>query len=83
MRARVSNNKRNHFGVLSLTRRQRQIIVLAAQGLKNHEIATEIGSSVNVVRNYLHEVYDKIGLSNRLELALWYETRVHEGWLFL
>lgn len=79
----MPNTKQNHFGALRLTRRQREVIVLAAQGLKNHEIANEIGASVNVVRNYLQEVYDKIGLSNRLELALWYETRVHEGWLFL
>ena len=71
------------FGIRSLTQCQRRVVVLAAKGLKNREIASEIGVSVNVVRNYLHEVYDKLGLSNRVELALWYETRVHEGWALL
>ena len=35
--------------------------------------------SAQVVRNYLGIIYDKIGVSNRVELALWYEARVHEG----
>lgn len=69
-----------HFGIPSLTQCQRRVVVLVAQGLKNREIASEIGVSVNVVRNYVQEVYDKLGLDNRVELAIWYETRVHEGW---
>jgi DNA-binding CsgD family transcriptional regulator len=47
--------------------------------LKNHEIASELGIGAHVVRNYLVAIYDKIGVSNRVELALWYEARRHEG----
>ena len=62
-----------------LSRRQQRVIEFVAQGLKNHEIADELGIGANVVRNYLSAIYDKIGGSNRVELALWYEARKHEG----
>jgi DNA-binding NarL/FixJ family response regulator len=61
------------------TPRQKCVIELAAAGLTNREIADEMRIGRRVVRNYLNTIYDKIGLSNRLELALWYEARVHEG----
>ena len=59
--------------------RQQHIIELVAKGLKNREIAKQMGIAEQVVRNYLTLIYDKIGVSNRVELALWYEARVHEG----
>ena len=59
--------------------RQQRVIEFVAQGFKNHEIATELGIGVHVVRNYLSAIYDKVGVSNRVELALWYEARKHEG----
>jgi DNA-binding CsgD family transcriptional regulator len=46
--------------------------------LKNGEIAKELGIGEHVVRNYLGKIYDKLGVSNRVELALWYEARTHE-----
>lgn len=52
---------------------------MVAQGMKNREIAAQLGIGVYVVRNYLSAVYDKIGVSNRVELALWYEARKYEG----
>jgi hypothetical protein len=52
---------------------------MVAQGMKNREIASLLGIGVHVVRNYLSAVYDKIGVSNRVELALWYEARRCEG----
>ena len=58
---------------------QLRIIELVAQGLKNREIADEIGLSRNVVRNYVGEIYREVGVRNRVELALWYEARLHEG----
>jgi DNA-binding CsgD family transcriptional regulator len=58
---------------------QLRIIELVAQGLKNREIADEIGLSRNVVRNYVGQIYREVGVRNRVELALWYEARVHEG----
>jgi len=55
------------------------VIELVAQGLRNRDIAEKLGVNPFVVRNHLGVIYDKIGLSNRVELALWYEARVHEG----
>ena len=61
--------------------RERRVIELVAQGLKNREVATEIGTTEHVIKNYLRTIYDKLGLWNRVELALWYEARRHEGML--
>jgi len=59
--------------------REQRVIALVAQGLKNKEVASEIGTTEHVVKNYLRTIYDKLGLWNRVELALWYEARRHEG----
>jgi DNA-binding NarL/FixJ family response regulator len=59
--------------------REQQVIQLVAQGLKNREVATAIGTTEHVVKNYLRAIYDKLGLWNRVELALWYEARRHEN----
>jgi DNA-binding NarL/FixJ family response regulator len=59
--------------------REQRVIELVAQGLKNKEVATEIGTTEHVIKNYLRTIYDKLGLWNRVELALWYEARRHEG----
>ena len=58
--------------------REQRVIELVAQGLKNKEVATEIGTTEHVVKNYLRTIYDKLGLWNRVELALWYEARRFE-----
>ena len=55
------------------TRREWLIIELAGEGLRGHEIAKCIGTTEQVVKNYLAAIYDKLGLWTRLELALWYE----------
>ena len=52
---------------------------MVASGLKNREIAKQLGIAEQVVRNYLGKIYDKIGVNNRVELALWYEARTHEA----
>jgi DNA-binding NarL/FixJ family response regulator len=67
------------YGTRKPTRRQFRMIQLVARGLKNRDIAAELGIHEQVVRNYLSKIYDKIGVSNRVELALWYEARMHEG----
>jgi DNA-binding NarL/FixJ family response regulator len=59
--------------------REQQVIELVAQGLKNSEVAQSIGTTEHVVKNYLRTIYDKLGLWNRVELALWYEARRHEN----
>jgi DNA-binding NarL/FixJ family response regulator len=68
-----------HAPIPKLSHRQLRIIKLVAQGLKNREIAEKLGISSKVIKNYLGNIYGKIGVRNRVELALWYEARVHEG----
>lgn len=60
-------------------RREREIIELVAQGLTNRDVARELGTTEYVIKNYLRTIYDKLGLWNRVELALWYEARQHES----
>ncbi|MEW1848017.1 helix-turn-helix transcriptional regulator, partial [Nonomuraea angiospora] len=55
--------------VPSLTPRQREIAVLAAQGLTNREIAARLVVSVRTVANTLYAVYDKTGVNDRAALA--------------
>lgn len=43
--------------------------------MKNPQIAEVVGTTEHVIKNYLKAIYDKLGLWNRVELALWY---VHE-----
>lgn len=66
-------------GAWAPSRRQRRVIELVAQGLKNREIAIELGIGEHVVRECLGVIYAKIGVSNRVELALWYWARQQEG----
>ena len=58
--------------------REHFIIRRVAEGCKNREIADSLGTTEHVVKNYLRVIYDKLGLWNRVELALWYEARRHE-----
>ena len=58
--------------------REQLIIQRVAEGCKNREIAHSLGTTEHVVKNYLRLIYDKLGLWNRVELALWYEARRHE-----
>ena len=65
-------------GALTPNEREQQVIALVAQGLKNREVADAIGTTEHVVKNYLRGIYDKLGLWNRVELALLYEARKNE-----
>ena len=60
-----------------LTSKEIQVATLVWQGLTNREIARIIGTTEQVVKNYLRNIYDKLGVWNRVELALWYEARQH------
>ena len=66
------------YGKRNPSEREARVIELVAQGLKNKEVADEIGTTEHVVKNYLRVIYDKLGLWNRVELALWYEARRFE-----
>ena len=47
--------------------------------MKNAQIAAALGTTEHMVKNYLRVIYDKVGVWNRVELALWYEKRRCEG----
>ena len=53
-----------------LTPKEIQIVALIVQGCKNKHIATQLGTKEQVIKNYLRSIYDKTGVSDRLELAL-------------
>jgi len=54
-----------------LSQREREIVALVAQGFKNKEMAQKMFISEQTVKNHLHNIFDKLGVSDRLELALY------------
>ena len=55
-----------------LTEKESQVASLVWQGLTNREIGNLMGTSEQVIKNYLRKIYDKLGVSDRLELALYW-----------
>ncbi len=53
-----------------LTPKEMRIVALIVQGCKNREIALRLNTTEQVIKNYLRSIYDKTGVSDRLELAL-------------
>jgi len=53
-----------------LTPKEMQIVALIVQGCKNKDIANQLNTKEQVIKNYLRGIYDKTGVSDRLELAL-------------
>ena len=63
-----------------LSQREREIVVLVAQGFKNKEMAEKMFISEQTVKNHLHNIFDKLGVSDRLELALYaIHNNLHTG----
>jgi len=60
------------------SQREHFIIQRVAEGCKNREIAESLGTTEHVIKNDLRLIYDKLGLWNRVELALWYVARQFE-----
>jgi DNA-binding NarL/FixJ family response regulator len=56
---------------VALTPKESLIVSCVTQGMKNKEIAARVGTTEQVVKNYLRKVYDKLGVADRLELALY------------
>jgi len=56
---------------VQLTPKETLIVSCVTQGMKNKEIAVRVGTTEQVVKNYLRKVYDKLGVADRLELALY------------
>ncbi|MGI8992136.1 MAG: response regulator [Bryobacteraceae bacterium] len=60
-----------------LSNREREIVALVSQGFKNKEMAEKMFISEQTVKNHLHNIFDKLGVSDRLELALY---AIHKNW---
>jgi DNA-binding NarL/FixJ family response regulator len=65
---------------VQLTPKEALIVSCVTQGMKNKEIAQKVGTTEQVVKNYLRKVYDKLGVADRLELALFcLNNRILDG----
>jgi DNA-binding NarL/FixJ family response regulator len=61
----------------SLTAREREIVSLIAEGLRNDEIARRLGITPKTVKNHLTALFEKVGVSSRLELVVYaYQHRL-------
>lgn len=56
---------------VALSRREREITGLVAQGFRNREIADKLFISEQTVKNHMHNIFEKVGVQDRLELALY------------
>lgn len=57
-------------GIAALSTRERAVAALVAKGRRNREIAEELRITEGTVKVYLHNIYEKLGVTNRTELAL-------------
>jgi two-component system, NarL family, nitrate/nitrite response regulator NarL len=62
-------------GMRLLTPREGEVVHLLAEGMSTREISHKVGVTEHTIRNYLSNIYDKVGVSSRVELALYAITR--------
>jgi DNA-binding NarL/FixJ family response regulator len=67
----ASLNVFNASGEKMLTRREKDVVRLVAEGFGNREIAQQLGLSVHTIKNYLFNVFEKLGISSRSELVMY------------
>jgi len=63
-----------------LTRKEVQVATLVWEGKTNREIASDVGTTEQVVKNYLRTTFDKLGVWTRLELAMYVASHGGAGW---
>ena len=68
---RAINQKGEHL----LSHREEEVVSLVCQGLTNREIAEQLRLSEHTVKNYLFRIFDRLGVSSRVELVLYGSTR--------
>ena len=61
----------NSTGRSLLTPREEQVVALVADGLTNRAVASELGLSEHTIKKYLLRIFDKVGISSRVELVLY------------
>lgn len=64
---RVLNVNGDHL----LTEREEQVVALVSDGLSNREVATELSLSEHTIKKYMFRIFDKLGISSRVELVLY------------
>lgn len=64
---------------VTLTPREESVVRLVVQGMVNREIADKLHLSEHTIKNYLFRVFDKLGVSNRVELALYAVAKLDLG----
>jgi DNA-binding NarL/FixJ family response regulator len=64
---RVMNSNGNRI----LTPREEQVVALVAEGLGNRQIARELNLSEHTIKKYLFRIFEKLGISSRVELVLY------------
>jgi two-component system nitrate/nitrite response regulator NarL len=62
-------------GITRLTPREADVVQLLAEGLSTRDISQKLGLTEHTIRNYLSAIYDKLGVSSRVELALYAVAR--------
>jgi DNA-binding CsgD family transcriptional regulator len=63
--------RHNSNGRFLLTPREEQVVALVADGLTNRGVAVELGLSEHTIKKYLLRIFDKVGISSRVELVLY------------
>lgn len=66
-----STTSKSQNGWIALTNREQGLVRLVAEGLTNRDISRQLNLSEHTVRNYLFRIFNKVGTSNRIELALY------------
>lgn len=61
----------NSTGRCLLTPREEQVVALVADGMSNRSVASELGLSEHTIKKYLLRIFDKVGISSRVELVLY------------
>ena len=67
---RTKSAQERAASVPPLTRRERELVDLVRQGLRNRDIAAELGVTEGTVKVYLHAIFEKLNVDNRTELAM-------------
>lgn len=61
-----------------LTKRERQILSLLAKGQTNKQISTELSIKESTVENHVHNIYEKLGVNNRVQATAFFLNNGHK-----
>jgi DNA-binding CsgD family transcriptional regulator len=67
-------------GEAILSKREQDVVRCVAEGQSNREIASSLGLTEHTVKNYLFRIFDKLGVSSRVEVVL-YVYRFRKDWM--